>query len=66
MEDATIAKSITQVQNDSNIEITRNTKGFTYSVKAYGTTPEEIKTKTQALLATAKEIIKQEETQVSF
>ena len=61
MEDIETSNRITKIENDSNIEINRNSKGWTFSVKAYGSTPEQIKVKLQQLMATAKEIVLQEE-----
>jgi len=50
-------QKITHVESDSSIEITKNSKGFTYSVKAYGSTPEQIKTKLDGLVKCATETI---------
>lgn len=61
MEDTTIARTITQHENDSSIEITRNTKGFTWSVKAYGKDDDDIRGKLVELLDTVKQLVKQEE-----
>ena len=47
-------------QSDSSIEITKNSKGFNFSIKSYGTTVEEIKTKLNALMTAAKEITTKE------
>lgn len=46
---------------DSSIEIAKNSRGFTYSVKAYGQTDEEITAKIKSLKQKAEDIIKQEE-----
>jgi len=51
-----------RIESDSSIEISKNSKGFTYSVKAYGTTPEDIKLKVEKLIVTAKDVIQQIET----
>ncbi|MFA5406902.1 MAG: hypothetical protein WC307_06115 [Candidatus Nanoarchaeia archaeon] len=51
-------ESITKVFNQSSVEITRNTKGFTYSVKAYGSSVDEIKINTDNLIAFAEVTIK--------
>ena len=53
---------LTKVENDSSIEITKNTKGFTYSVKAYGSSEIEIQNKLKNLVTTAKNIVKDLET----
>ena len=49
---------LNRVQNDSSIEITKNTKGFTWSVKAYGGSEIEIQNKLKNLTTTAQSIIK--------
>lgn len=49
--------TIQQVQSDSSIEITKNTKGFTWSVKAYGATVREIEAKLKDLTASAKSTV---------
>jgi len=41
--------TVTQVKNDSSIEIARNSKGWTFSVKAYGADPAEIEGKLKTL-----------------
>jgi tryptophan synthase alpha subunit len=51
-----------RIESDSSIEISKNSKGFTYSVKAYGTTPEDIKLKVEKLIVAAKDVIQQIET----
>jgi hypothetical protein len=54
--------TLTQVQNDSSIEITKNTKGFTWSIKAYGSSEAEIQTKLRNLKVTATTLVKELET----
>lgn len=53
---------LNKIENDSSIEITRNTKGFTYSVKAYGGTEVEIANKLKNLTTTARDLIEELET----
>ena len=53
---------LTKIENDSSIEITKNTKGFTYSVKAYGGSEVEIQNKLRNLVTTAKNMVKELET----
>ena len=50
---------ITQIMNDSSIEITKNTKGYTWSIKAYGSTESEIQVKLRNLKETATTMIKE-------
>jgi hypothetical protein len=50
---------LNRVESDSSIEISRNSKGYTWSIKAYGSTEVEIQTKLKNLLKTAKEVIKE-------
>lgn len=52
------APVLTRIENDSSIEINKNSKGYTYSVKAYGNTPEQIKEKLESLLKTTEGIVK--------
>ena len=54
-------KKISEVKNDSSVEINRNTKGFTYSVKAYGSNNLEIQEKLVVLLDLAKTLVEKEE-----
>lgn len=51
--------TITKIENDSSIEIEKNTKGHNFTVKAYGSTEIEIANKLKNLLATAKQTIKE-------
>jgi hypothetical protein len=53
---------IQRVENDSSIEITKNTKGYTWSIKAYGNTETEISNKLKNLKVTALTIVKELET----
>jgi hypothetical protein len=53
---------ITKIENDSSIEITKNTKGYTWSIKAYGGSEIEIANKLKNLKATATSIVKELET----
>ena len=50
---------LSRVENDSSIEITKNTKGFTWSIKAYGSTPREVEQKLLDLKSAATNIVKQ-------
>ena len=50
---------LNKIMNDSSIEITKNTKGYTYSVKAYGGTEIEIENKLKNLVQTATTVIKE-------
>lgn len=52
---------ITQNKSDSSIEISKNSRGFSYSCKAYGETPEEITKKLVELINRAKELTQLEE-----
>lgn len=61
MEDLETSNRLTKIENDSSIEINKNSRGWTFSVKAYGSTPEQINVKLQQLMTTAKEIVLQEE-----
>lgn len=54
-------QKVTRVMQDSSIEISKNSRGFTYSVKAYGQTDQEITDKIKSLKQKAEDIIKQEE-----
>jgi hypothetical protein len=49
----------TKIENDSSIELTKNTKGFTWSVKAYGGTETEIANKLKNLKETATKLVKE-------
>ena len=48
-----------RVENDSSIEITKNTRGFTWSIKAYGSTEAEIAIKLNNLKTTATKIVQE-------
>ena len=65
MEDAEISSKVTRIENDSSIEISKNSRGWTFSVKAYGRDDEAISQKLENLLDTAKKLIKQEEDKTS-
>ncbi len=56
---------LTKIENDSSIEITKNTKGFTWSIKAYGSSEVEIQNKIKNLKTTALNIVKELESSVS-
>ena len=49
---------INRVESDSSIELTRNSKGFGWSVKAYGSTEAEIQVKLRNLVFSVKDLIK--------
>jgi len=53
-------EKITKILNQHNVEISKNSRGWNYSVKAYGDTPEELKTVLKSLMAVAKEVISEE------
>lgn len=61
MSEAETSNKITKIENDSSIEINKNSRGWTFSCKAYGTKTEEIKEKLEKLMTTAKDIVDQEE-----
>jgi len=46
--------------NQHNIEISRNSRGWTFSVKAYGENEEEIRNNLKMLLRIAREVIEEE------
>ena len=48
-----------RIESDSSMEITRNTKGYTWSIKAYGNSEIEIQNKLNNLKTTATQIIKE-------
>lgn len=48
-----------KVESQSSIEIVKNTKGFTYSVKAYGSSEVEISVKLKNLTKAATDLIKE-------
>ena len=49
---------VSRIMSDSSLEISKNSRGFTYSVKAYGQTVEEIDKKINLLIGNAEEYIK--------
>ena len=51
---------ITKVLNQSNIEVSRNSRGWTYSVKAYGDSMEDLSKNLKELIRIAKEVIEEE------
>lgn len=53
---------LTKIENDSSIEITKNTKGYTWSIKAYGSSEVEIQNKLKNLKTTATNMVKELET----
>jgi len=50
---------INRIMSDSSIEITKNSRGFTYSVKAYGQDVVDIATKVEDLKRQAESIIEE-------
>jgi len=54
-----ITPSVTRVMNDSSLEISKNSRGFTYSIKAYGQDNEVIAEKARDLKQKAEELIGQ-------
>jgi len=46
---------IKKVENQSSIEIGKNSRGYTFTVKAYGDNPKEIKARLHELMKIAKE-----------
>ncbi len=55
---------LNKIENDSSIEITKNTKGFTWSIKAYGSNEAAIINKLQNLKTAAQNIVKELESSV--
>ena len=48
---------ITRLLNQSSIEVSKNSRGWTYSVKAYGSSPEAIKVELSKLSIIAEALI---------
>ena len=47
------------VINQSSLEVAKNTRGWTYTAKSYGSTIKEIEDNTRALIKVAEVIIKE-------
>lgn len=52
---------VMEVKNDSSIEVSKNSRGWTYSVKAYGSTDDAIRDKLRGLIQIAKQVVKDNE-----
>ena len=48
-----------RIESDSSIEITKNTKGYSWSVKAYGSNEAECNIKAKNLITSAQSIVKE-------
>ena len=53
----------TKVINQSSMEVNKNSRGFTWSVKAYGDTPDETQQKLNELINNATGIVAKLEVQ---
>ncbi len=54
-------ENISKLYSQSSVEVAKNSRGYTYSAKAYGFSAKEIEEKLRNMIAIAEKIIEEKE-----